>query len=585
MSLPVSFAQESGNAYAESQRARNAGLADAGEAFSELLDRPSETADADPLDDTETDRGYDDTQRADSDDRGEDSTESDEQAAADDTADSEDDDTEAQADAKDSDASDGTTESGEKQANGKATDAITVEIDPTAQKQGKTDANTAAAQAGPATAQQQNSGDAKGTAEAAAAANAVKSGKGEANTQNGSANGGNADTGTAAKNAKAGDSAAAQSDGKANSTDKGTAAQTAAAANATDSARGNQRDRAATADTARGAAAGTDTPDADGQPVTTKERADQQVLSALAARNASTRARGDALSDSADRNRIDLRIFSAERAAELHGMNKHESMVRQLAQKELAAKTTARDGLLETSNNNARTAAAAGGETRAADAANGLPHLMRQAAAPVATGQAPGLDPQQGESKPLTITIDTTSDNGKQATQGIERQAAATAAARNAAARAPLPNMPNPPAEQVRVQFQNAIRNGADRINVQLSPASLGRVEVKLEVGVDKAVQAIVYAEKPETLQLLERDAATLQRALEDAGLKPDSNSLSFQQGNANQGNAGQADDAEHNRAAGNGGQDEADAEGDSDSDGNDTPRRSSHDGLLDVEV
>ena len=39
---------------------------------------------------------------------------------------------------------------------------------------------------------------------------------------------------------------------------------------------------------------------------------------------------------------------------------------------------------------------------------------------------------------------------------------------------------------------------------------------------------AIVSAERPETLDLLQRDAAGLRQALQDAGLSTDSNSLSF---------------------------------------------------------
>ena len=39
---------------------------------------------------------------------------------------------------------------------------------------------------------------------------------------------------------------------------------------------------------------------------------------------------------------------------------------------------------------------------------------------------------------------------------------------------------------------------------------------------------AVVNVERPETLELLQRDAAGLRQALQDAGLSTDSNSLSF---------------------------------------------------------
>lgn len=84
------------------------------------------------------------------------------------------------------------------------------------------------------------------------------------------------------------------------------------------------------------------------------------------------------------------------------------------------------------------------------------------------------------------------------------------------------------PADQLSVQIRHAAVNGNERISVKLTPASLGHVEVKLELAPDKTVQAIVTADRPETLDMLERDARVLQRALEDAGLKTGSDSLSF---------------------------------------------------------
>ncbi len=88
---------------------------------------------------------------------------------------------------------------------------------------------------------------------------------------------------------------------------------------------------------------------------------------------------------------------------------------------------------------------------------------------------------------------------------------------------------PPPPAtEQVLVQVRKAVAAGVDRLTVQLKPATLGRVDVQMEVGHDGRVQAVVSAERPETLYLLQRDARALTTALTDAGLQADSGSLSF---------------------------------------------------------
>ena len=83
-------------------------------------------------------------------------------------------------------------------------------------------------------------------------------------------------------------------------------------------------------------------------------------------------------------------------------------------------------------------------------------------------------------------------------------------------------------AEQVAVQIHKAANAGQDRINIRLYPADLGRVEVRLEWADDGALRAVISAERSDTLDLLQRDSRALDRALQDAGLKTDSDSLSF---------------------------------------------------------
>ena len=51
---------------------------------------------------------------------------------------------------------------------------------------------------------------------------------------------------------------------------------------------------------------------------------------------------------------------------------------------------------------------------------------------------------------------------------------------------------------------------------------------MRLEVGHDGRVQAVVMADRPETLDMLRRDIAGLEKALADAGLKADTGGLSF---------------------------------------------------------
>jgi hypothetical protein len=92
--------------------------------------------------------------------------------------------------------------------------------------------------------------------------------------------------------------------------------------------------------------------------------------------------------------------------------------------------------------------------------------------------------------------------------------------------------------DQVAIHMQRAVNNSVDKISIQLSPAELGRIHVKMTVDDDKQVSATITVERPATLDLLQRDAKTLERALQDAGLKTDSGSLSFSLQRGNQGDS-----------------------------------------------
>ncbi|MEM9685144.1 MAG: flagellar hook-length control protein FliK, partial [Pseudomonadota bacterium] len=112
-----------------------------------------------------------------------------------------------------------------------------------------------------------------------------------------------------------------------------------------------------------------------------------------------------------------------------------------------------------------------------------------------------------------------------------------------------LPQKPLPPvpprliANQVAVQIQKGLSQGGDRISIQLKPAELGRVDVRLDMVGDGRVAAVVTADRADTLELLQRDARLLQSALQDAGLQADGNSLSFELKGQNGGQSGSANE------------------------------------------
>ena len=63
--------------------------------------------------------------------------------------------------------------------------------------------------------------------------------------------------------------------------------------------------------------------------------------------------------------------------------------------------------------------------------------------------------------------------------------------------------------------------SGVNSFQIRLDPAELGRVDVKLDISDTGEVKARLVVDLVETLNLLQRDARTLERAFEQAGLKP----------------------------------------------------------------
>lgn len=102
--------------------------------------------------------------------------------------------------------------------------------------------------------------------------------------------------------------------------------------------------------------------------------------------------------------------------------------------------------------------------------------------------------------------------------------------------------------EQIKVNINKSVKAGMDRVTIQLRPENLGRIEVKMELSQDGKVRAFVTAESRETLDMLQRDARGLEKALQEAGLRTDSNNLHFALKSEQQ--AGQGQNGESEAAA-----------------------------------
>ncbi len=85
------------------------------------------------------------------------------------------------------------------------------------------------------------------------------------------------------------------------------------------------------------------------------------------------------------------------------------------------------------------------------------------------------------------------------------------------------------PVEQVVLQLSRGLnKDGSSQMTIQLRPAELGRIDVKLNVDSEGKVQGIISADNPHTLHLLLKDVGGLERALQEAGLRADSGCLQF---------------------------------------------------------
>jgi hypothetical protein len=82
--------------------------------------------------------------------------------------------------------------------------------------------------------------------------------------------------------------------------------------------------------------------------------------------------------------------------------------------------------------------------------------------------------------------------------------------------------------DQVSVRLTMAARAGLDRIAIALTPDHLGHVEVRLDIGRNGQVNALILAAEPATLDALRGDARGLEQALAAAGLRADDGALQF---------------------------------------------------------
>jgi flagellar hook-length control protein FliK len=135
------------------------------------------------------------------------------------------------------------------------------------------------------------------------------------------------------------------------------------------------------------------------------------------------------------------------------------------------------------------------------------------------TGPERDIDPAEA------ISLEFQSSEGRLDAIGSEVGRAEPAATAGSKSSTPLIQPAN---TQIAVQIARALPQGIDRFSIQLHPADLGAVEIQLDIAEDGRLSALIIAERPETLDMLQRDSRALERSLNDTGLRLENGGLSF---------------------------------------------------------
>lgn len=128
---------------------------------------------------------------------------------------------------------------------------------------------------------------------------------------------------------------------------------------------------------------------------------------------------------------------------------------------------------------------------------------------------APGLEAQ----KPV-ISSNAVMPNFALTAQATTNVTAQTSAGAEATRAVPL--------ESLAVEIATRAKNGERRFDIRLDPPELGRIDVRLEIDHKGNTSTKLIVERAETLDLLQRDARGLEKALQSAGLKTDAGGLEF---------------------------------------------------------
>lgn len=91
----------------------------------------------------------------------------------------------------------------------------------------------------------------------------------------------------------------------------------------------------------------------------------------------------------------------------------------------------------------------------------------------------------------------------------------------------------------IGVEIARAAKGDREDLLIRLDPRDMGRINVRLSFDSDGVLRAVMSADSPAALDMLRRESGDLNRALADAGIRSDAQSLRFDARSSDQGQGG----------------------------------------------
>ncbi len=118
--------------------------------------------------------------------------------------------------------------------------------------------------------------------------------------------------------------------------------------------------------------------------------------------------------------------------------------------------------------------------------------------------------------------------SGLEASHNIKNEQALQAENKNSSLRDVYKGMSKEVIDQIKVNITKSAVKGVDKIEIQLKPEDLGHIEIKMQISKDGKLQAHIISSRAETMDMLQKDMSSLEKAFNDAGFNTDEGSFSF---------------------------------------------------------